>query len=281
MYAALDKKGKLIYAQEALENKQYYCCHCDQQVKLILTDKRRYFRHLNQSHNTVNEGRLHQQGKQFLVEKCRKFQTLDVKTEVYLPKIQQRPDILVGTKLAVEYQCARIRLETFKKRVQGYQQVGIKSIWVLGGAYLQTNLQHEHLKFLDFTPGMGYFLMMYDASKRRFQLFHHIRFIGPFNKLFFQREIFSAKNLPNLFDYAPQEYWLQPQLMNDYLIQKLRQKVDLPSQRFKLAFFQRRQQTVEDYLKDRMFPAQAPIYKTPAWQKACGVIPKRLNQPLL
>lgn len=281
MYAALDEQGTLIYAQEAVENQKYFCCHCEKQVKLILTESRKYFRHANKSNNSINERLIHQKGKQLILEELSKYKFEKLESEYYLPEIKQRPDVFINRQLVIEYQCARIDESVLEERVAGYRKLGLESIWILGDAYLETRVHREHLKFIAYSEAYGYYLLMLDSLKQQLTLFHHIKFIGPFNKIFFQREIFSLTNLPNLFSFQVVEYPLHPLMMQDYLVKKLRQKNDPHSQWVKMNFYQQNQQTVESYLERYAFLPQAPIYQTPAWQRVCGSEVNLLKQPLL
>ena len=56
---------------------------------------------------------------------------IPVQLEHYLPLIKQRPDLLVG-KTAIELQCSPLPVEQVIKRSQGYEQVGLHSIWIRG-----------------------------------------------------------------------------------------------------------------------------------------------------
>ncbi|MGB2994318.1 MAG: competence protein CoiA family protein [Paenisporosarcina sp.] len=57
-----------------------------------------------------------------------------VSVEAYLPKISQRPDLLVRNKrniFAIEFQCSVIPVDDIEKRTAGYLRVKIPSIWLL------------------------------------------------------------------------------------------------------------------------------------------------------
>lgn len=279
MYAALNKSGILIYAQNALEKDQYFCCRCEKPVKLITTKTRKYFRHLNKINNDINERDIHLIGKKIILDLLKEFENIE--TEFFLPTIQQRPDILVDHKVAIEYQCALLKINLLEERVLGYRQLGIRSIWILGGDYLDDQVRKKHLKFINYSQKLGYYIIMLDSQKKSFTVFHHIKFIGPFNRIFFQRQIFQDKQLKEILNFEPQDYHLNPVLMNQHFIRRLRQKSDTNSQQVKMDFFQHHQITVEDYLLDRYFVPMAPIYFYPAWQMACGQSKRLLRQPLL
>ncbi len=188
---------------------------------------------------------------------------------------------LTDQKIAIEYQCALLKIDSLEERVLGYQQFGIKSIWILGGNYLDDQIHKKHLKFISYSAKLGYYIIMLDSKRKAFTIFHHIKFIGPFNRIFFQRQIFQEAELADILNFAPQNYRLNPVLMNQHFIHRLRQKNDRNSQQVKMDFFQNHQITVEDYLNNRYFVPIAPIYFYPAWQMACGQGKKLLRQPLL
>lgn len=280
MYAALNESGTLIYAQNAKEKDKYFCCRCEKPVKLIATKARKYFRHLNKTNNDINERSIHSVGKKIILDLLKNHS--NVEEEFFLPEIQQRPDIfLVDQKIAIEYQCALLKINLLEERILGYRHLGIKSIWILGGDYLDDRVHRKHLKFINFSDKLGYYIIMLDSIKQAFTVFHHIKFIGPFNQVFFQRQIFQDAKLTDILEFEPLDYQLNPVLMNQHFIHRLRQKNDRNSQQVKMDFFQRHQITVEDYLNNRYFVPVAPIYFYPAWQMACGQGKRLLRQPLL
>jgi hypothetical protein len=58
--------------------------------------------------------------------------------EYFVKEIKQRADIMTlypdGHRLCIEYQCSPVSLELLKKRMEGYEQVGISQVWVLGAS---------------------------------------------------------------------------------------------------------------------------------------------------
>ncbi|WP_334352254.1 competence protein CoiA family protein [Companilactobacillus sp. HBUAS56257] len=280
MYAALNESGSLIVAKEANSQMDYYCCDCHQKVKLITTASRKYFRHKNKNNNEINERDIHLQGKQILISLLKLLKPKKLLEEFYLPSIQQRPDILMN-QTVFEYQCARINAKTLNDRIEGYQTLNLKSIWVLGGHYLNRKLTKEHLKFINYSQMFGYFILMLDSNQNRLILYHHIYFLGPFNKIYYQKKYFQKDNLFQLFVFHPQKPETVEIKMNEYLIGKLRHKLDAKSQKIKMRFYLNNQQTVEEFLLDQNFLAEAPIYKTPAWQRRCGEKTQLLLQPSL
>jgi len=281
MYAALTKEGTLINAQEAKKDQKYYCCQCAKQVKLISTESRVYFRHKNEVDNETNERIIHMKGKGLIISEIAKFCPDRLETEVYLAKIQQRPDVLINRQIAIEYQCAKINIKTFEERVQGYRQQNIHDIWILGGNYLDVRIRREHLKFISYNENLGYYLLMLDSEHRRFTIFHQIKFVGPFNKIIFQEQVFEQRDFDKIFNFHPPVRKLQSLPMNTYLLNQIRRKNDVESQRVKMNFYNKYHLPVEAHLSDKVFKPLNPIYKYPAWQMVCGQAATLLNQPLL
>jgi len=60
-----------------------------------------------------------------------------------------------------------------------------------------------------------------------------------------------------------------------------RKQNDSKSQQVKMDFYSQHQMTVEQYLAERIFKPQPPIYQHPLWQIACGQTRTLLKQPLL
>lgn len=281
VYAALNESGLLVDALKAKKEDSYYCCYCKQKVKLITTQSRIYFRHKNKCNNEINERLIHRKGKKILMNELSKLNLQSLKSEVYLSKIKQRPDILVNGNFAVEYQCAQINVDILTKRVNGYRTVGIKNIWILGGHYLKAKLGREHLKFITYNKIWRFYLLTLDSRQGVMKLFYNIEFIGPFNKLIYQVKVFPRTKFHKLFIFRPEMTQKSRIYSNKNWLKKIRKKNDLVSQKFKLDFYNARRMTVEEYLKKDRFEAEYPIFANPAWQRHCGQISRRLRQPLL
>lgn len=133
-------KRELVFAQSAQPGERYYCPACRQPVRLRRGQSRvTHFAHLPGADCAVSEGETgeHLRGKQQLFRYLR-AQGLQPCLEVYLPAINQRPDILVkrGRRLvAVEFQCSPLTADRLRARNRGYAQLGIKPVWLLGCPY--------------------------------------------------------------------------------------------------------------------------------------------------
>ncbi|MFK3937273.1 competence protein CoiA [Alkalihalobacillus sp. NPDC078783] len=122
---------------------QFVCPACDARVTLKLGSKRQWhfahYKHTTCRLSLEPESPYHLSGKLRLYNWLIK-QNIPVSLEVYLPLIQQRPDLLckVGNQLiAIEFQCSSLSEERYQERTRGYQQIGITPIWVIGGNRLR------------------------------------------------------------------------------------------------------------------------------------------------
>jgi competence protein CoiA len=115
---------------------------------------------------------------------------LEVFVESYLPKIEQRPDLLVlyeRKKFAIEFQCSVIPTNDIERRSAGYRKIGITPIWLLRTFDLPPIPQHGitslqlsgfRQKFIEHHPVLGSHLMTYDPTNKQFTYFSHLMHIN-------------------------------------------------------------------------------------------------------
>lgn len=129
-----------------LRNKSgFYCPACQLQVMLKVGQKKQWhFSHYSNEkceYLPEAETMYHLKGKKHLYDWLKK-QQIEVKMELYLPLIRQRPDLIFRYKqnlYAIEFQCSPIDTNLIEKRTNGYLQQGIFPIWILGGNRLKRN----------------------------------------------------------------------------------------------------------------------------------------------
>ena len=281
MYAAINKAKKLVYAINCQENEDYFCPKSTLPVVLIRTQKSVFFRHENQSSNEVNERDVHKHGKEQLKKYLQEKMSKKVQLEFYLKQIDQTPDVWVDDKIALEFQCAKLNVTKLSKRVTSYQKANIKNYWILGGNYLSHKPSKLHLKFLDYTKNWGFFIIMFDPEISQITLFYQIRFQGPFNKIVYQKKQFPIEKIKQLLEFKATFQPKYDSKISDYQIQKIRAINNPKVNQFKLDYYRRFEQKVEDFLLGRTLQPIKPIYQTHKWMIDCGVKPKRIRQPLL
>ncbi|MCH4008836.1 competence protein CoiA [Companilactobacillus sp.] len=203
MYAALNEKQQLINAIQCKNEGKYFCPRCQMPVKLTINEGTPFFRHENTHFNETNERDIHKHGKDILVKGLSKAYGRPIKSEVFLSKLEQRPDIMVNKQTVIEYQCAKIDLRKLSQRVMSYYHAGIDNYWILGGDYLDDKLTKQHLKFINHKPEWGFYILMLDSIKQKFTLFYEIRFVGPFNKIAYRKKSFNSCNLRYLLNFKP------------------------------------------------------------------------------
>lgn len=138
---ALYPKSDLLQLRAGEES--FYCPVCDEKVILRVGEKVvAHFAHtanVNCPSRGGGEGAYHEQGKLQLYEWLLR-QGLSVELEAYMPEINQRPDILLHhgeRRIVLEYQCSRISNEEIIERTNGYKEIGVPVIWILGEILLK------------------------------------------------------------------------------------------------------------------------------------------------
>lgn len=146
MLQALNKHGDLILPSKLtlqevnnLRNELFYCPHCKDKVIIRAGPKViPHFAHLPKSScrmNGTGESKYHQQAKLLLYAWLQGQSFQKVYLEKYIPKIKQRPDILIETGsrvIAVEFQSATISPNDIYARNDGYARANIFPLWILG-----------------------------------------------------------------------------------------------------------------------------------------------------
>jgi len=117
---------------------QFTCPQCENPLRLKIGKAViPHFAHIVLSNCTTSfserESPTHLDGKQQLAEFFTRI-GCEVSVEAYLPKISQRPDLLVrkNKKLfAIEFQCSVISIQDVVERNKGYKKIKIPAIWLL------------------------------------------------------------------------------------------------------------------------------------------------------
>ncbi len=154
LFVAQNEKGVLINVAERKwtkdllrslrEQSAFFCPVCTSEVELRIGNiVSAHFAHkkisgCTEQHDT--ESRYHLQGKLDLYDWLKQNKgARNVKLEPYLPKIKQRPDLLVETgneMVAIEFQCSTIDSKILVKRTENYQSLQMKPLWLLGAKRL-------------------------------------------------------------------------------------------------------------------------------------------------
>lgn len=146
MLQALNERGDLIIPSTLtnrevarLREKLFFCPQCHEQVIIRAGPKViPHFAHLPQSSCHLSHGgesNYHQRAKLQLFHWLQKQSFHNVYLEKYVPRIKQRPDILIETNnrlIAVEFQSATISPQEVYKRNVGYASENNFPLWIVG-----------------------------------------------------------------------------------------------------------------------------------------------------
>lgn len=194
MLIAQDQEGNYIDLVNGIDSslleiwrttKEFFCPQCQEKVMIkagkIKIAHFSHYRHSDcQTSFSEPESARHLQGKKDLYLFFKQNSTC-VQLEAFLPKINQRPDLLVQMnekRYAIEFQCSIISPELIQKRTEGYKKLGIIPIWIYGGT-LHSN-HHQFLTLSSFQLSLTKFyssnliLPCYDPEKQTLQFLTQI-----------------------------------------------------------------------------------------------------------
>lgn len=212
-----------------IRKQSFFCPMCSEQVIVRAGPQTiPHFAHKPKSQCPYGEGgesTYHEKGK-FLIYRWLKNQGLQARLEYYLPQVQQRPDIYLTIsqkRIAIEYQCARIPIQTINKRIRGYVQTGITPIWILSAKLLKPKgrhrlkvdrfLRHFIHHFSESTVPVLYFFCPDTHQLSSFQHLYHTRqnqalgqiVISPLKKIMFSG-LFVHQPYPKAMFYREWRY---------------------------------------------------------------------------
>ncbi len=128
------------------DSRAIFCPFCNSSVTLHAGRVRaHHFAHLPGATcrvpNPEPETEEHLKGKLFLAEYIRaKVPNGRVTVEAWFPETKQRADILLETdepgreRTVIEFQCANLRADEWRRRRNLYREAGVKDLWFLGGS---------------------------------------------------------------------------------------------------------------------------------------------------
>lgn len=155
MLLALNQEQQLIMATDLADRNQlYFCPCCKEPVYLkkgeIMIPHFAHYKTCTQQMFSEGETPEHLNGKRALANW---FEQLggEVQLEAFLPKIKQRPDILVKfskkqTPIAVEFQCSPISPEKLSDRSFGYLKADYFPLWIFGERYKKQKMFSPTMK---------------------------------------------------------------------------------------------------------------------------------------
>lgn len=176
MFVAKTNHGEKIFAQnyQGGMGKQLYCPGCEGRVIFKKGSKTLpHFAHVSLGRcASFSEGETqeHLAGKELLYH-----WTKSATLEAYLPKLQQRPDLLWG-KLAIEVQCSPLAFERFFARTNNYLTHGYLPWWLLGEKLRPNKKWHTLQKACCYyQQEQGLKLWSFEIKQKELRLYHHIQ----------------------------------------------------------------------------------------------------------
>ncbi len=158
MLCAQTENGETVclppYTREQItqmrDQSMYYCPSCKERLVVKVGEEMTpHFAHQAASLciGSGGEGPIHERGKWLLYIWLKK-QYDDVQLEVFIPQIQQQPDILLTIgkrKIALEFQYSPIATSIIRKRTRIYQENDYYPIWILDKRHLQQRSTHKFI----------------------------------------------------------------------------------------------------------------------------------------
>lgn len=188
MFIALTANNQHITAEQAEKEKnktnknQYLCPACQEAVFLKngLQNQAHFAHYAHSSCAVFSEGETseHLSGKKLLYEWFKK-QNIPCQMEAYLPKLQQRPDLLIWLEpdwpVAIEFQCSSLSSEKMRERTEGYLQNGYDIFWITGKKFqLKKRITSFQRLFLNQHPVLGLYFLFLDSEKRQLEICYQV-----------------------------------------------------------------------------------------------------------
>ena len=178
MLIGIDETGKKYnltrFSREELKQLQLkqWCCPCCHTPLILKNGRvmRPHFAHKNLvacQAFSENESEEHLLGKQLIEKNCQKFH-LPYEVEAYLPKLQQRPDILIQSNIAIEFQCSTLSIERLKERTDNYHRHGYQVIWLLGSPlYFKNKLTTLQKELINLSHNIGFYFWELEVKNKK------------------------------------------------------------------------------------------------------------------
>lgn len=206
------------------------CC----QSPVILKAGPQKIAHFAHSHGTAchafseGESKEHLAGKRLLQQFVPTAQL-----EVYLPELEQRPDLLAN-QLALEFQCSPLSFSRFFDRTTGYLNNGYQPVWLFGkNLQPRKNWTVFQKACCQFTASLGFYSYALDVNQAKLYRYQSIKWAyqtgytwqiyakKPTHQWQFEKNVHADRG--NKMSYAT---WIQGQMMQcNPLFQKLQQAV--------------------------------------------------------
>jgi competence protein CoiA len=234
MLTAIDENKKIVNLLEIDVKKltgKYFCPFCKSELFIKNGEiKIPHFAHKSLKSCdlwTENESEQHLGLKKIFYQWFKKTDRVEI--ERYLPELNQRPDLLVNDKIAIEIQCSHLPIKRLKERTENYQSHGYVVIWLMGkDLWLKdqiTKLQ-RHLVYFSENRGFYYWELDFKAQNLRLKSLIHEDLRGKIIYLqeeisFGQGRLIECLRLP----FLSQKLLTIPLIVDDKLPDFIRQQL--------------------------------------------------------
>lgn len=152
----------------------WYCPGCKEEVVIKQGEVvRPHFAHKRLADCVMfseNESEEHLKGKELIAKNCEAF-NISYEIESYLPQLKQRPDVLIGDRIAIEFQCSPLSINRFKERSEAYLEKGYQVIWLVGSRFhLASQLSNLQKQFLYLSAEKGFYFWELDTQQEKINL---------------------------------------------------------------------------------------------------------------
>ncbi|MDR3156321.1 MAG: hypothetical protein LBT69_00140 [Lactobacillales bacterium] len=274
MFVALDETEKFVIASEKLDKNQNFLCPvCRKSVQLKMgTHSRPHFAHFTKSiHTKKREGETneHREGKETLYYWSRQKTEINVELEPYISSIDQRPDVLIESKLAFEIQCSPISIQQLTKRCVEYQKIGISPIWFCGKKlHINEKLSDLNRALMNYAKNIGFYYWEIHQQKQQIRLLfnieetldhkiHYDTFCISFNQMPIQKVLKLPQFISKL---SPRKY--EDEKIIAHFYRELQQKLYFKDRRIiqlQEKFYQQKQNLL-DLPKYYYYPVIRPLF---------------------
>lgn len=202
MLIAESEKGKQInlsclsrHEINQLRKTECYCPGCKEE--LIIKNGSIMMPHFAHKKNSLclsfseNESEEHLKGKKIMADNCRKYK-IEYEVEAYLPELNQRPDLLINHRIAIEFQCSPLSIERFKERTLNYQSLGYQVIWILGNKLqFKDKISQLQRQFIYLSKEIGFYVWEMDVEAKTIQNKYFL--VSSVWQNFFQTRLFQLE----------------------------------------------------------------------------------------
>lgn len=191
-------RNQFVYADEVafqkvvVNRKELRCPTCQQPVFI----KKGQFKSPHFAHRDKNQCLSFSEGETqehiYLKKLLFRWSNEQLELEAYLPKLQQRPDLL-SCQIVIEVQCSILAQTRMIERTSNYLSHGYQAWWLMGEKLMpKGTLTALQRSFCSYNKLLGCHFWCIDAREEKIHLYYHVLEF-PKGELFFQKKEWAFK----------------------------------------------------------------------------------------